>query len=123
VREAPLPRATKLRGDSNSVQRTGGTRAEFQRGYPDRNVHDPIDQVTTDPVEPVIIVTNPGRLWRTPCFAGTRVPVAVLLENLADGLTIDQIVDQYPSITTDVAIETLGQGNVLFNRAATPVLD
>jgi uncharacterized protein (DUF433 family) len=86
-------------------------------------MHDPIDQLTIDPVGPVIIVTNPERLGGTPCFAGTRVPVAVLLENLADGLTIDEIVHQYPSITKDVAVETLRQANVLLNRAATPVVD
>lgn len=86
-------------------------------------MHESINQLTIDPVDPIIIVTNPERLGGTPCFVGTRVPVAVLLENLADGLTIDEIINQYPSITKDVAIETLRQANVLLNRAATPVSD
>jgi uncharacterized protein (DUF433 family) len=74
-------------------------------------------------LDPVLIVTNPERLGGTPCFVGTRVPVAALLENLADGLRLDEILEQYPSITKDVAIETLRQANVLLNRAATPVPD
>jgi uncharacterized protein (DUF433 family) len=86
-------------------------------------MHESMNQLMIDPVDPVIIVTNPERLGGTPCFVGTRVPVAVLLENLADGLTIDEIISQYPSITKDVAIETLRQANVLLNRAATPVSD
>ena len=31
-------------------------------------------------------------------FAGTRVPVEVLFENLADGLTVDEIVESYPTL-------------------------
>jgi uncharacterized protein (DUF433 family) len=76
-----------------------------------------------EPVGPAIIVSNPERLGGTPCFVGTRVPVAVLLENLADGLTIDEIIEDYPSITKDVAVEALRQANVLLNRAAIPVSD
>lgn len=86
-------------------------------------MHDGTNQVGIDTIDPFIIVSNPERLGGTPCFVGTRVPVAVLIENLADGLTIDEIVDHYPSITRDVAIETLRQANVLLNRAATPVSD
>jgi uncharacterized protein (DUF433 family) len=83
-------------------------------------MQDSIDHSVTGPI---IIVTNPERLGGTPCFVGTRVPVDVLLENLADGLTIDEIVDQYPSITKDIAIETLRQASRLLDRAATPILD
>ena len=32
------------------------------------------------------------------CMAGTRIPVAVVLANLAAGLTPDQIVTSYPSL-------------------------
>lgn len=31
-------------------------------------------------------------------FRGTRVPVEVLFENLADGVSLDEILDNYPSI-------------------------
>ncbi len=35
------------------------------------------------------------------CIAGTRVPVAVVLANLAAGLTPDEIIRSYPSLRAD----------------------
>ncbi len=35
------------------------------------------------------------------CFTGTRVLVSVVLDNLAAGLSPEEIVQSYPSITTD----------------------
>jgi uncharacterized protein (DUF433 family) len=35
---------------------------------------------------------------RAPGVRGTRVPIEVLFENLDDGLTIDAIIDSYPSL-------------------------
>jgi len=33
------------------------------------------------------------------CIRGTRIPVAVVLANLADGLSAEEIVKSYPSLT------------------------
>lgn len=33
------------------------------------------------------------------CVRGTRIPVAVVLANLADGNTVEQIIAEYPSLT------------------------
>jgi uncharacterized protein (DUF433 family) len=39
---------------------------------------------------------RPGQgQWRV-VFKGTRTPVAVVFENLEDGLTIDELVEQFP---------------------------
>nr|VFJ89649.1 MAG: Protein of unknown function (DUF433) [Candidatus Kentron sp. H]VFJ96687.1 MAG: Protein of unknown function (DUF433) [Candidatus Kentron sp. H]VFJ97624.1 MAG: Protein of unknown function (DUF433) [Candidatus Kentron sp. H] len=35
-------------------------------------------------------------LGGTPVFTGTRIPIAVLFENLADELGLDEILDSYP---------------------------
>jgi uncharacterized protein (DUF433 family) len=35
------------------------------------------------------------------CITGTRIPVAVILDNLAAGLTIEEILKSYPSLTTE----------------------
>ena len=32
------------------------------------------------------------------CFAGTRVPLTVLLDNLTEGMGIDDFVREYPSV-------------------------
>lgn len=36
-----------------------------------------------------------------PCIRGTRIYIAVILDALAEGLTPEQIIDHYPSLTPD----------------------
>jgi uncharacterized protein (DUF433 family) len=36
-----------------------------------------------------------------PCIKGTRVPVFVILDALASGMTIKEIIDDYPPITNE----------------------
>ncbi|MBA2731410.1 MAG: DUF433 domain-containing protein [Acidobacteria bacterium] len=40
-------------------------------------------------------------------FRGTRVPVAALLDNLAAGLTLDEFLDNFPTVTREQAIQVL----------------
>jgi uncharacterized protein (DUF433 family) len=45
-------------------------------------------------------------------FRGTRIPVEVLFENLADGMSLDEILDAYPGLNRAdavAAIELAGQ--------------
>jgi len=37
------------------------------------------------------------------CFAGTRVPLAVFLDNLEEGMGLDEFVEEYPSVTREQA--------------------
>lgn len=50
-----------------------------------------------------IVSTDPDALGGAPVFRGTRVPVAVLFENLAAGLSLDDILEAYPSIPREIA--------------------
>ena len=36
-----------------------------------------------------------------PCIQGTRIMVSVVLDNLADGLSPEEIVKEYPPLTLD----------------------
>jgi uncharacterized protein (DUF433 family) len=45
------------------------------------------------------INVNPAVLQGKACIRGTRIPVAVVLANLADGLSAEEIVKSYPSLT------------------------
>jgi uncharacterized protein (DUF433 family) len=36
-----------------------------------------------------------------PCIRGTRITVSVVLDNLAEGLSPDEIVREYPSLNLD----------------------
>jgi uncharacterized protein (DUF433 family) len=65
-----------------------------------------------------VIVSDPEILGGTPVFAGTRVPVRVLFENLADGISLGDILDAYPTITREHAVEALREADALIERAA-----
>jgi uncharacterized protein (DUF433 family) len=47
------------------------------------------------------ISVDPAICHGVACIAGTRVPVSVVLDNLADGETPEQIVASYGSLTLD----------------------
>lgn len=41
---------------------------------------------------------DPERMHGTPCMRGTRIPVYVILDNLAGGETPEMILEQYPTL-------------------------
>lgn len=47
------------------------------------------------------IVTDPAVCHGKACIRGTRIPVSVVLDNLAAGLSLDEIVLSYPSLSPD----------------------
>jgi uncharacterized protein (DUF433 family) len=54
-----------------------------------------------------VIIRDPEILGGRPVFRGTRVPVEVLFENLEDGLSIDEIIEAYPSLNKQDVIACL----------------
>ena len=48
-----------------------------------------------------------------PCIKGTRIMVSVILDNLADGLTPEDIVREYPPLTLDDVRAALAYAAVL----------
>ena len=60
-----------------------------------------------------LVTIDPEILGGTPVFTGTRVPIAVLFENLADGLTLDEIIESYPTLRRSMVIEALHQAESL----------
>ncbi len=49
----------------------------------------------------------PGKVSGAWVFAGTRTPVAVVFENLEDGMSIDEVIEQFP-VTRDQIKAVLG---------------
>jgi uncharacterized protein (DUF433 family) len=45
------------------------------------------------------VVSNPAILGGKPVFAGSRVPIAILFEYLADNLSIDYFLETFPTVT------------------------
>ena len=64
------------------------------------------DQEPPTPLQ-VPVVRDPGILSGRPVFRGTRVPVDVLFDNLADGLTINEVLESYPSLNRDDVLAVL----------------
>jgi uncharacterized protein (DUF433 family) len=56
-----------------------------------------------------LVVANPEIMGGRPVFRNTRVPVEVLFENLADGLSLDEILDAYPTLDRADVISVLEQ--------------
>ena len=50
---------------------------------------------------PKRIVTNPKVLQGKPVIEGTRISVVFVLELITSGMTVDQIVDEYPGLTRE----------------------
>ena len=68
-----------------------------------------------------IVHSDPEILGGTPVFAGTRVPIETLFEYLESGETLDEFLQQFPSVSRDralVALE-LARDSVL-ERARSP---
>jgi len=62
------------------------------------------------------IAADPEHLGGKPRVTGTRISIAFLLESLAAGMTIPEIVRAYPTLTEDAvrgALEELAQSKVL----------
>ena len=58
--------------------------------------------MVADPL--VLIVSDPSVVHRQARFRGTRVPVSVVLDCLAAGMTDAEIHDQYPGLPVDATI-------------------
>ena len=63
-----------------------------------------------------LVAVNPQVQGGVPVFAGTRVPVNNLFEYLEAGETLDQFLDDLPSLARDAAIAVLEQAR----EAVTP---
>jgi len=53
------------------------------------------------------ISVNPNVLGGTPVFQGTRVPVATLFDYLEDDYSLEEFLDEFPSVTREAAIVVL----------------
>ena len=48
-----------------------------------------------------------------PCIRGTRVMVSVILDNLAEGLPVEEIVREYPPLTSDDVLAAIAYAATL----------
>lgn len=58
-----------------------------------------------------VVVVDPAIMSGEPCFAGTRVPVRALLDYIEGGETLDEFLEQYPTVSRKQAVAFLEQGS------------
>ena len=58
-----------------------------------------------------IVVVDPEIMSGTPCFAGTRVPVRSLLDYIEGGDTLDEFLEQFPTVSRKLAVAFLEQAS------------
>ena len=47
------------------------------------------------------ITVDPGICHGQACIKGTRIPVSVIMDNLAEGLKVEDILQSYPTLELD----------------------
>lgn len=57
-------------------------------------------------MEPVLTI-NPKIMHGTPCFAGTRVAVRTLFDHLQAGYSIEQFLEQFPTVRREQVLRLI----------------
>lgn len=58
-----------------------------------------------------VVVVDPEIMSGTPCFAGTRVPARTLIDYLEGGETLDDFLEDFPTVTHEQAIAFLEEAS------------
>lgn len=53
------------------------------------------------------ITFDPDIVSGAPVFRGTRVPIDALINNIEAGLTLDEFLDNFPTVTREQALQVL----------------
>jgi uncharacterized protein (DUF433 family) len=69
-------------------------------------------------MEKNVVHSDPEIMGGTPVFMGTRVPVSYLFDYLEAGDSIEVFLDDYPTVSKDVAIAALKAASKLITRDA-----
>jgi uncharacterized protein (DUF433 family) len=60
-----------------------------------------------------VITRDPEILGGSPVFDGTRVPFDALLDYIEGGQTLDEFLDDFPTVTREAAIAALEEAKAL----------
>ena len=65
-----------------------------------------MSRTANDTAEP-LFTSDPKVMGGRLVFRGTRIPIEVLFDNLADGMSLDEILDAYPTLNRDDAVSAI----------------
>jgi uncharacterized protein (DUF433 family) len=60
-----------------------------------------------------VVRSDPDILSGTPVFVGTRVPVQALIDYIEGGHSLNQFLDDFPTVTRELAIAALEEAKAL----------
>ncbi|MDQ2768951.1 MAG: DUF433 domain-containing protein [Bacteroidota bacterium] len=64
-----------------------------------------------------LITTDPDILGGQPVFAGTRVPIETLFDHLEAGVSLDEFLDDFPTVSKAQAVALLETATKLLTSA------
>ena len=66
------------------------------------------------------VISDPEILGGTPIFIGTRVPVRIIFEHLEAGDSLEVFLEDFPSVSRELAIQVLEDGKMALVLDANP---
>ncbi len=76
--------------------------------------------MTVAQIQSLPIHSDPDILGGTPVFKGTRVPARTVFDYLADGCTLDEFLENFPSVSRENALQVLEAGGTSLLEQAFP---
>jgi len=67
-----------------------------------------------------VVHSDPEILGGTPVFIGTRVPLRNLIDYLEGGHSLDEFLDDFPSVSRDQAVAALEAAHEVLSASARP---
>jgi uncharacterized protein (DUF433 family) len=68
--------------------------------------------IATYPLPEPLITVSPDWLGGQPCFTGRRVPIKAMFDTMKAGLSLDQFLQAYPSVSREHAVAVLDKANL-----------
>ena len=67
-----------------------------------------------------LITIDPETLGGTPVFKGTRVPIESLFDHLEEGISLEEFLDDFPSVSKEQAVKVLELAEQLLTSKKLP---
>ena len=68
-----------------------------------------------DQLSPLVTI-DPEIMGGKPVFRGTRVPTQSLVDHLVSGITLDEFLDDFPTVSREQAIAFIEESGRLFSQ-------
>jgi uncharacterized protein (DUF433 family) len=69
------------------------------------------------------ITLDPNQCFGKPCIRGMRMPVASILSYLSSGMSIDQVLEEWPELEREDIYQALGYASWAMEERVLPVAE